>query len=183
MTYDPTIHHRRSIRLKNYSYTEEAAYFLTVCTNKKQLLFGDVKKDQIQLNALGAIAFRCWQKIPNYFLHIKLDAFVIMPNHVHGVLWIIKSPIESQANQFGKVTVGSIPNIVRCYKAAVTKQINQICQQKGTSLIWQRNYYEHIIRDQKALNNIRQYILDNPLNWNDDPEFSRSTDILLDLPF
>ncbi|MGK7944307.1 MAG: transposase, partial [Microcystaceae cyanobacterium] len=91
--------------------------------------------------------------------------------------------LRAKASQFGQVTAGSIPNIVRCYKAAVTKKINQICQQKGTSLIWQRNYYEQVIRDEKALTNIRQYIRNNPLNWHDDPEYSASKEILLDLPF
>ena len=81
------------------------------------------------------------------------------------------------------VTAGSIPNIVRCYKAAVTKQINQICQQKRTSLVWQRNFYEEIIPDEKALNNIRNYSLNNPLNWCDDQEYLSLTDISLELPF
>ncbi len=183
MPYDPAIHHRRSIRLKNYNYTEEGAYFLTICTNQKQLLFGGVEDGNMLLSRLGAIAFHCWQEIPNHFPHIELDLFPIMPNHIHGILWIVESPSESQPSQYSKVAAGSIPNIIRCYKAAVTKQINQLCQQKGTSLIWQRNYYEQIIRDEKALNNIRQYILDNPLNWCDDSEYSKSTEILLDLPF
>lgn len=91
--------------------------------------------------------------------------------------------MEAKINKLRNVTAGSIPNVVRCYKAAVTKHINQICQQKRTSLVWQRNFYEEIISDEKALNNIRSYILNNPLNWCDDQEYLASTDILLDLPF
>ena len=184
MYYDPDIHHRRSIRLKNHKYTEENAYFLTICTKHKQCLFGDIKESKVRLNRLGVIAFHCWQKIPEHFSHIELDIFVIMPNHLHGILWITKSiDHESHLRQFGKMTIGSISSIIRSYKAIVTKKINQICQQKGTSLIWQRNFHEQIIRDGKALDNIRQYILDNPLNWHEDPDYSTSTDILLDLPF
>ena len=184
MRYDPNIHHRRSIRLKNHSYTEIGAYFITICTYQKQRLFGNIKNGKMQLNSLGAIATHCWQEIPNHFSHIQLDVFVIMPNHLHGILWISDdSKLEAKINKLRNVTAGSIPNIVRCYKAAVTKHINQICQQKRTSLVWQRNFYEEIISDEKALNNIRSYILNNPLNWCDDQEYLASTDILLDLPF
>jgi putative transposase len=165
MRYDPNIYHRRSIRLKNHSYTEIGAYFITICTYQKQRLFGNIKNGKMQLNSLGAIATHCWQEIPNHFSHIQLDVFVIMPNHLHGILWISDdSKLEAKINKLRNVTAGSIPNVVRCYKAAVTKHINQICQQK-------------------ALNNIRSYILNNPLNWCDDQEYLASTDILLDLPF
>ncbi len=183
-TFHPDFHHRRSIRLKRYNYAQDGAYFLTICTKNKQCLFSEIKQHKVSLNNLGAIAYYCWQAIPDHFPNIKLDVFVIMPNHIHGILWVINPhDLRAKASQFGQVTAGSIPNIVRCYKAAVTKQINQVCQQKGTSLIWQRNYYEQVIRDETALNNIRQYIINNPLNWQDDPEYSASKEILLDLPF
>ncbi|MFM7440106.1 MAG: hypothetical protein ACKO2V_16175 [Snowella sp.] len=86
MRYDPNIHHRRSIRLKNHSYTEIGAYFITICTYQKQRLFGNIKNGKMQLNSLGAIATHSWQEIPNHFSHIQLDVFVIMPNHIHGIL-------------------------------------------------------------------------------------------------
>ena len=185
MTFsDKNIYNRRSIRLKNYNYAERGAYFLTICTKHKQRLFGNIKQDKICLNQLGKIAFSCWQEIPQHFPYVNLDVFVIMPNHVHGILWITKSVNDKfNPRKFGKMTKGSISNVVRSYKAIVTKKINQICQQQGTSLIWQRNFYEHIIRDEKALNNIREYIVNNPLNWHNDPDYSDSKEILLDLPF
>lgn len=177
-------YHRRSIRLKNYDYSKEGAYFLTICTKNKQCLFGDIKQDQMRLNYLGVIVFQCWQAIPEHFPHVALDTFVIMPNHLHGILWIIESPHqEDQYCEYRKAIKGSIPSIVRAFKAVVTKEINQICQQKGTSLIWQKNYYEQVIRNEKMLNNIREYIINNPVNWNQDSDYSASKEILLNLPF
>ncbi len=181
---EDSIYNRRSVRLKHYNYTEFGAYFLTICTKNKQWLFGEIKDDKMCLNNLGKIAFNCWQEIPQHFPHIELDVFVIMPNHLHGILWINNSINDpSQNRQFGKMDKGSISSIVRSYKAVVTKKINQICGQKGSSLIWQRNFYENIIRDEKALNNIREYIINNPLNWQKDPDFSDRKEILFDLPF
>jgi REP element-mobilizing transposase RayT len=88
MPYDPQKHHRRSIRLKGYDYTQPGAYYITLCTKARQCLFGDVVKGEMRLNALGDLAFTCWQAIPNHFPHVELDAFVIMPNHLHGILVI-----------------------------------------------------------------------------------------------
>jgi hypothetical protein len=88
MPYDPQKHHRRSIRLKGYDYTQPGAYYITLCTKARQCLFGDVVKGEMRLNSLGYIAFTCWQAIPNHFPHVELDAFVIMPNHLHGILVI-----------------------------------------------------------------------------------------------
>jgi hypothetical protein len=88
MPYDPQKHHRRSIRLKGYDYTQPGAYYVTLCTKARQCLFGDVIKGEMRLNSLGYIAFTCWQAIPNHFPHVELDAFVLMPNHLHGILVI-----------------------------------------------------------------------------------------------
>ena len=88
MPYDPQKHHRRSIRLKGYDYTQPGAYYVTLCTKARQCLFGDVIKGEMRLNSLGHIAFTCWQAIPEHFPHVELDAFVVMPNHLHGILVI-----------------------------------------------------------------------------------------------
>jgi REP element-mobilizing transposase RayT len=176
--------YRRSIRLKNYDYSQQGAYFVTICTQYRQCLWGQIKQDQILLNNLGSVALQCWLEIPTHFPSVELDVFVIMPNHLHGILWIKESlNQEDKYNQYQKVVKGSIPSIVRSFKAAVTKKINQICQQKGASLIWQRNYHEKIIKDEEMLNNIREYILNNPRNWEKDTEYSSSNNIILDLPF
>ncbi|RUS99428.1 transposase [Trichormus variabilis] len=134
MSYNPQIHHRRSIRLKNYDYTEQGAYFITICTKNKQCIFGDIKQGEIKLNLLGTVARDYWQEIPQHFPHIKLDVFVIMPNHIHGILWIIeKIKTVNQQRNFGEMIPGSIPCVIRSYKSAVTKKINQIWHQTGIS--------------------------------------------------
>ncbi len=201
MPYDPQKHHRRSIRLKGYDYTQPGAYYITLCTKARQCLFGDVVKGEMRLNSLGYIAFTCWQAIPNHFPHVELDAFVVMPNHLHGILVISDTLIRArhcraptikqnhipQIEQFGKPVPGSIPTVIRSYKGAVTRRINLICNTKGTSLIWQSNLYEHINRIEESLHNIRQYIRENPWRWADDPEnpqhHPENQELLIDLPF
>ncbi|MEA5594175.1 transposase [Rivularia sp. UHCC 0363] len=188
MSYNPKIHHRRSIRLKSYDYTQEGAYFITICTKNKQCIFGDIKQGEIKLNSLGMIAYNCWQEIPQHFPHIKLDIFVIMPNHIHGILWINQTiSKEDKPRQYGKMVAGSIPCVIRSYKSAVTRQINQICNQKSISPVWQRNFYENINRNEESLESIRKYILNNPLNWENDSEnpgqISLQEGFLLDIPF
>ncbi len=201
MPYDPQKHHRRSIRLKGYDYTQPGAYYVTLCTKVRQCLFRDVVKGEMRLNSLGHIAFTCWEAIPDHFPHVELDAFVVMPNHVHGILVISETIVGTQqccvpttkennvlkTEQFGKPVKGSIPTVIRSYKAAVTKHINLICNTKHSSLIWQCNYYEHINRDEESLHNIRQYITENPWRWANDPEnpqhHPENRELLLDLPF
>ncbi|MDJ0797804.1 MAG: transposase [Calothrix sp. MO_167.B12] len=188
MSYNPQIHHRRSIRLKEYDYTQEGAYFITICTKNKQYIFGDIKQGEMKLNSLGMIASACWEEIPQHFSHIKLDIFVIMPNHIHGILWINKKiPGENEPRQYGQMVAGSIPGVIRSYKSAVTKKMNQTCNQKGISSAWQRNFYEQIIRNEKSLEEIRKYIANNPVNWENDCEnpgdIPQQNGFLLDIPF
>ena len=89
MKYNPDIHHRRSIRLKGYDYSQPGAYFITICTHRRACLFGDVIEGDMHLNPLGNMAWQCWQAIPDHFPHAILDAFVVMPNHVHSIVWIV----------------------------------------------------------------------------------------------
>ncbi|MEH2196619.1 MAG: transposase [Nostoc sp.] len=198
MPYNPQIHHRHSIRLKGYDYTQPGAYFITICSKGRQCLFGNVVNGEMQLNSLGHIAFNCWQTIPDHFPHIELDTFVVMPNHLHGILIITDKPVGTQqfcalnqhldcnTEQFGKPLPGSISTVIRSYKGVVSKRINKIWQIKGQS-IWQRNFYEHIGREQKSVDNIREYILYNPLHWADDLENPQHNfddrDFLFDIPF
>jgi len=198
MPYDPQKHHRRSIRLKGYDYTQPGAYYVTLCTEARQCLFGDVVKGEMRLNSLGHIAFTCWQAIPEHFPHVELDAFVVMPNHLHGILVISDtlvgathaSPLHHPNVLSLRKPCGPTPKsvgaIVGSYKSAVSKGINAICNTEGNS-IWQRNYYEHISRDEESLHNIRQYIVENPWRWANDPEnpqhYPENQELLLDLPF
>ena len=188
MPYNPQIHHRRSIRLNNYDYTQEGAYFITICTKNKQGIFGDIKQGEMKLNLLGTFARDYWQEIPQHFPHIKLDVFVMMPNHSHGILWLVqKIKPEEQPRSFGKMIPGSIPCVIRSYKSAVTKKINQICNHKGISSVWQRNFYEHIHQNEESLEAIRNYIINNPVNWENDSENINQVyyddTLLLDIPF
>jgi len=187
--FDPQKHQRRSIRLKGYDYCQAGAYYVTIVTYQRDLLFGEIVNEEMILNELGKIADECWRAIPDHFPFVELGTYVIMPNHVHGIIWIEEKegtrrrcvlddeyrarqrrvPTEPNAlmettEGFGKPVKGSIPTVVRAYKSAVTYAVNAVQNQRG-AVLWQRNYYEHIIRNDRELNNIRRYILNNPLRW------------------
>ncbi|MEB3359488.1 MAG: transposase [Synechococcales bacterium] len=170
MDYDPRLHRRRSIRLKHHDYTAPGAYFITICTHQRQCLFGDIINGEMRLNEFGQIAADCWQEIPHHFHPVRLDNFVIMPNHVHGILVITDTPRRGMAlpcpypRQFGKPIAQSISTIVGSFKSAVTKRINMLRDTPGTP-VWQRNYYDRIIRDDLSMQHIRRYIQNNPHAW------------------
>jgi REP element-mobilizing transposase RayT len=188
VTYDPSCHHRRSIRLKGYDYSQAGAYFITLCVQDRECLFGSVVDDEMQLNEHGQIVWDVWYDLPNHVSNVVLDAFVVMPNHVHGILIINDGVVGA-----GSVGAGSepaptstttlpgptsttrentptttkrhgLPEIIRQFKTFSARRINELRGTTGT-LVWQRNYYEHIIRDEAALNRIRKYIANNPLQW------------------
>jgi putative transposase len=180
MKFDPDKHARRSIRLCGYDYTKVGTYFITACIYQRQCLLGDVVNGNMVLNEYGDIVQACWDDIHAHFPNAKLDAFVVMPNHVHGIIVLqhavnatrihTKSPITTvTARTFGKIVPGSLPATIRSFKSATTKRINEI---RGTSglPVWQRNYYEHIIHNEEELNRAREYISMNPLRWHLDRE-------------
>jgi len=189
MKYNPDIHNRKSIRLAGYDYSTPGAYFITICTHQRELLLGNVRNSIMELNEFGRIARDEWMKTSEMRSNIKLDEFVIMPNHVHGIIIIDdinddrgetdgcrgtmhRAPTEPNKTtntiqtieQFGKPTSNTIPTIIRGYKSSVTKQI-KILNENPRLRIWQRNYYEHIIRDDQAYYRIREYIRNNPMKW------------------
>jgi putative transposase len=173
MTYTPENHHRRSIRLKGYDYTKNGAYFVTVCTQNRESLFGGIENDEMRLNDAGQVTRQCWQDIPAHFPHVLLDIFVIMPNHIHGILVIADalvgaknfSPLRSTPKPSG--TSKTIGSMIRGFKIGVTKWMRE---NTPVQHVWQRNYYEHIIRDDADLTAIRTYIADNPRQWEMDQE-------------
>lgn len=170
MKFDPQKHHRRSIRLKEYDYTQPGGYFITIVAYQRATLFGKIVNGEIQLNALGIIADECWRAIPDHFPNVELGAFVVMPNHVHGILAInedVDANASTSTEQFQKPVPGSIPTIVRSYKSAVTRRIGREHNATG---IWQRNYYEHVIRNQTEWDRIHRYIEANPSTWTEDKE-------------
>ena len=237
MTYDPAVHHRRSIRLKGYDYSQAGAYYITICTHQRQPFFGNIVRAglapaQMKLNEYGQIAHEQWQKIPARFETIELDSFIIMPNHIHGIL-IIHDPVGAgftpaqntqndlpgigqpqglplqNSNDAGFTPApflgtpthgGKMPNtrvgasptptvnpsgqpvigqpqglprrvtggdVVGAYKSLVANECLKIYKTKNETMgnLWQRNYYEHIIRDEKSYLKIAQYILGNPVKW------------------
>ncbi|MEL6248944.1 MAG: transposase [Cyanobacteria bacterium J06627_15] len=162
---------RRSIRLKGYDYASSDVYFVTICAYERRCIFGDIWNRRTVTNVLGEIATDCWREIPAHFPHIRTDEFVVMPNHVHGLLvlddklWQNSEKPEYIA-EFGKAVPGSIPTVIRTYKAAVTRQIREI--QACRVRVWQRGYHERIVRNDNALHRVRRYILNNPMMWNRD---------------
>ena len=206
--------HRRSIRLRGYDYTRAGAYYVTVCTQGRLPLFGDVVNDVMVPNAMGNIVQRCWDAIPEHMPMVVCDAFVVMPNHVHGIIVITDvagSSVDNGSSDVdgrGGVGAGNFPplhaaptdpgrtndpggttmragnfpprppiaimvknslgHIVQTFKAAVSRQaVREGLMPRGTP-IWQRGYYESIIRDAASRDRITQYIAENPANWKED---------------
>ena len=187
MTYDPQKHHRKSIRLKEYDYSKPNAYFITICTYNKECIFGAITNGEMRLNVCGKIVDNEWLKTPTIRPYVLLDKYIIMPNHIHGIIIIDSrdtAPVSSCATvevaesrisriptfeQFGRPTSHSIPTIIRSFKAATTKQIHEI-QKNHRQAVWQPRFYEHIIRNPHELDQTREYIIYNPLKWALDSE-------------
>ncbi len=166
-------HHRRSTRLKGYDYSQPGAYFITICTYNKENIFGEVIDGDIHLNEFGKIVESEWLRTFDMRKNLKSDEYVIMPNHFHGIIIISDGRGTLQraptSEKFGKPVSNSIPTIIRLFKSVTTKQINQIRKTHGIGL-WQRNYHEHVIRNEDELNQVREYIINNPLQWQFDRE-------------
>ena len=166
MPYDPARHHRRSIRLRGYDYAQAGAYFITLVTQDRARLFGRVTGGAMALSEAGRIAEQEWLRTPLVRPNLDLDAFVVMPDHMHMILVIERRAERAGQPQHGAFrspseTVGAI---VRGFKGAVVRQIRAL-QAAPELKVWQRDYYERIIRDEAALHNIRRYIGQNPARW------------------
>jgi putative transposase len=172
MAFDADKHQRSSARLKTFDYTSNAAYFVTVCTFSREHLFGQIVDAEMQLNDVGRIVWECWNVIPEHFPHVELDAFIAMPDHVHGIV-LISQPSETNVrtsplrpdtalerpNGPKKRSLGSI---VGSFKSAASKRINESRGLPGTP-VWQRSYWDRVIRDDRELEETRSYILENPV--------------------
>ena len=201
MKYNPDVHHRRSVRLKGYDYSQAGAYFITVCVHNRECIFGKIENGKMILNDFGNIVADEWMKSAEIRDEIELDQFVVMPNHFHGIAIIVDisqqtrrgdRPVAptwpiiptSSAPQIAVASTSSksqktitptgpakksIGALMAGFKSSVTKRINQIRNTPGEKL-WQRNYYEHIIRNENELNRIRDYIIRNPSQWDSDRE-------------
>lgn len=163
--------YRRSIRLQHYNYRHGGMYFFTVCTHNRQPLFGDVTNAEVKLNDFGHVVCDEWRKSTDIRREIALDAFVVMPNHVHGIVMVTDRDVGATGRSpfLPGPPKHSLGSFIAGLKAAVTKRINEV---RGTpkAPVWQRNYYEHVIRNEESLQRIREYILNNPAQWDLDPE-------------
>jgi len=176
MKNSPEKHHRRSIRLKDYDYSQEGGYFITICTFNRECLFGDVVNGQMCLNEIGRVVVDEWTSSGRIRKEIGLDEFIVMPNHLHGVVIITESNVVGATGR-SPLQRGPRPKslgaFIAGFKSAATKRINELCGTPGEP-IWQRNYYEHVVHDEHELNDIREYIAKNPLKWEMDGENPRN---------
>jgi REP element-mobilizing transposase RayT len=201
---------RCSIRLRDYDYTQDGVYFVTVCAHNHECMFGEIVGGEMKLNGRGEIVQDCWKAIPQHFEGVELDEYIVTPNHAHGIIVInrweqmsnaaknVRIGENTETNDIEKGNVGArhalplhkkyVPSnedvpmpvpgkpiarslgiIVGSFKSAATKHINQERGTSGTT-VWQRNYYEHIIRNAESLNSTRLYIQTNPAQWDADSE-------------
>ncbi|MCL4548324.1 MAG: transposase [Bacteroidetes bacterium] len=157
---------RKNIRLKGYDYSNANWYFVTICAHSKKKLFGNVIKTKVRLNTIGKIIDETWKEIPLHYQNAELDYYVIMPNHFHGIL--ILNELKHRTGE--ACLAPTLGNIIGSFKSASSKRIHK-AHVESLSIIWQRNYYEHIIRNEKDLYNIRKYIELNPLKWELDENY------------
>ncbi len=209
MSDNNKIHNRKSIRLKGYDYSQEGLYFITICTRNRKCLFGEISNNTMILNNAGKIADQCWLQIPQHFPNTQLHQYIIMPNHIHGIIEIVGANNHSSNNYLsnndfnnhlsntytknisdnGMVNMSdngmvnraknisplrspskTVGSMVRGYKIGVTKWFRENMGDLfpvGKSA-WQRNYWEHIIRNENSYINISEYIINNPSNWKND---------------
>jgi len=168
----PSLRRRKSIRLRGYDYSQTGMYFVTICTQNRVHLFGEIVDDEMILNDAGNMVSKIWNGIPNDFNHIQLHEFIIMPNHIHGIIEItvgadsISAPMDSGAEMDSAPTLGTI---MQSFKRYTTIQYIQMVKQNilppFDKRVWQRNYWEHIVRNKNEYQRIAQYILDNPQKW------------------
>ena len=173
--FSKTPKNRQSLRLPGFDYSRPGFYFITICTRNRGHLFGSISNGAMELNAFGKIAEGIWAEIDQHYPQAKTDAFVVMPNHIHGIVEIIKSPVDAihELHLRDEQSVRNpkrrrkmvLPLVVGRYKMRVSKETNLLRNTPGHS-VWQRNYYEHIIRNEESLHRIREYIALNPSLWN-----------------
>lgn len=156
---------RCGLRLKGYDYSQEGAYFVTICTHGKECLFGEVIGSEMKVNELGRKVQEAWNDLPVHYPHIAMDAFVVMPNHVHGVI-VLRARAE-RAGLKPAPTQHGLPEIVRAFKTFSARRINEFRRTSGVP-VWQRNYYEHVIRNDADYDRIAEYITNNPQRWMED---------------
>ena len=163
----------RSIRLKGYDYASAGLYFVTICSHEKRCVFGRIVESQAVLSPIGLIIRECWVSIPSHFPKVRLHSFVIMPNHLHGIVEICaklgrSSAAPLQGKLVAAVPPGSLGAIVRSFKSAAARQVHE--ELKSSESLWQRTYFEAIVHDGEEFSNAVRYIKENPARWEWDRE-------------
>jgi putative transposase len=181
MKFNPDIHHRRSIRLKNFDYALAGAYFVTACTQNRECLFGKIVDGTMVLNDAGKMIQMVWDELPIHYDGVDIDQFIVMPNHIHGILVLVGAgpracpdTINVKTEQPRVAPTISLPDVMHRFKTFTTTRyrigVNQSQWSPFPGKLWQRNYYEHIIRAEEDLNKIRGYIVNNPAGWDKDED-------------
>jgi REP element-mobilizing transposase RayT len=181
MTFNPDNHHRCSIRLKNYDYSQTGAYFVTACAQNRECLFGNIQDNVMVLNDAGIMIEKWWLELAIKFPAIDIDAYMVMPNHFHGIVAIVGAALRGRPNLDHSIPEGqphrvapSLGDILNWFKTMTTNDYIQGVKNHQwhpfPGKLWQRNYYEHIIRNEDDLEAIREYIINNPIRWADDEE-------------
>ena len=196
MTYEPGKHHRRSVRLEGYDYAQAGAYFVTLCTKDRECLFGEVVSGEMQKNSAGGMIQKAWNALPAKYADMEVDECIVMPNHIHGIIVLLvgagpcacpvfqgdgypdreghRQGINKGHPQGGAPTRLALPDIVHRFKSFTTAQYRTNVLQNNSppfpGKLWQRNYYEHIVRNADELNRIREYIVNNPARWTEDED-------------
>ena len=164
MPYEPGRHRRRSIRLPGYDYAQGGAYFVTICVRDRACVLGEMARGEVRTSALGEIVARCWCALPQHFPTVEVDAVVVMPNHLHGILFLTDVPAAGTPPATERRAPLSV--VIGAFKSASARQINAM---RGTAgAFWQRDYFEHIVRDERGLSRLRTYIEQNPARWDMD---------------
>lgn len=171
---------RRSIRLEEYDYSQPGAYFITLVAHQRQALFGKIENGSVTLNQLGNLAVAVWHGLETRFSAVQLDDFVIMPDHLHGIIFINEERVGARREATAMSVMSSVASpapverhrislgdVVGAYKSTVTRLFNRLGNTPGRN-IWQRNYYEHVIRDDLDLDQVRCYIQENPSRWEEE---------------
>ena len=172
MVFNPDIHHRHSIRLKDYDYSQNGAYFVTICAWSRECLFGDLVDGTMQLNEFGQVAADSWRWLSSHYSYVELDEWTVMPNHLHGII-VIHNHLGGSRTGGSRTApteiIKPLGGLIGAFKTVSTKQINILRNNPGCPL-WQRDYYEHVIRNETELARIREYIVNNPSKWEFDKE-------------
>ncbi|MFA5346182.1 MAG: transposase [Candidatus Omnitrophota bacterium] len=170
---------RKPNRLKNYDYSQNGYYFVTICIHSRREWFGKINNGVMELNETGHIVLACWNDLPNHYRNIELDEFIVMPNHAHGIVVIgnvgngLKpfptDGIQIYADEMKNPRYHGLPEIMRGFKTFSSRRVNETIK-TGNKFHWQKSFYDHVIRDEMSLGRIREYIRNNPKQWDTDKE-------------